>query len=1195
MIMSEQAIGRREFIRRGAIGAAGLLSSTSLLAGDLGKRFFAPAGESPGSAIETEADALARGFLAPPATAKPRCWWHWMDGNVTKEGITADLEAMRRVGLGGVHIFNIGYQIPAGPIKYMTPEWLEVMRFAAEEGERLGLELGMHNCSGWSSSGGPWITPDKGMQKIFWTEVRLQGPVKFHEFVPKAKMHEYSDYYRDIAVLACPTPALEKIRLRDAKPRITSSLSDAALEWQSFDRTGIVLSSPSAVKPQFMLFQFDALYSARSLFLEYTGGRGDLTCEVQIADARKQFKTVASKSFNGKGQFILPFPEAHACGYRILFSGSPHDDTPLHITGIDLLAGHRLSDWPAKTGFGPLEKFDPIWDEPCPAGGEFPHDQIVDLSGLLQGDGRLEWDVPEGDWSIFRFGHGPNGRPNTHPEMPAGYGLEVDKLNREALDDHFDNLSATVLKDLGSLAGKSFTTLLIDSYEVGSQNWTPRFRQEFLRRRGYDLTPYLLAITGRIVDSTEVTERFLWDVRRTIADLFAENYYGYFAELCHQRGLKAAFEAYVGPYAIMDCSAAADLPMGEFWNGGAYKKSNARNRLVISAAHLNGRSVVAAEAFTSGFDADRYTQDPYSMKALGDFQLCEGINSFFFHDFTLQPWVDKAPGMTMGPWGLHFSRTVTWWEQGRAWIAYLARCQYLLQSGVPVADILCFAGEDAQAQACWGKNNEPSIPEGYDFEFSNVAALLAATAQGGKIVLANGLKFQVLLLPDSRYLTPVVAQKISELVKSGAMVAGPPPTRSPSLGNYPACDEKIHRIVADLWGNCDGVSVTDHVIGQGKVFWGKPLNDILASLGLPRDFAFASSDDNAKICFKHRAMQTADIYFVSNQRDEPATVECKFRIAGKVPELWHADTGVMETAPIYRETDGMITVSLQLDPAGSVFVIFRTPVIADHAISATHRTPAGAYARDTVATNVELSAKSDRLLLNAWSPGDYEIKTANGGILTASIISLPEPIILNEKWDVRFPANLGAPASIELAKLVSLSRHADPGVRFFSGTAAYTRGFIIDAQMLVPARDLYLDLGMVKNIAEVKINDLDLGILWKPPFRVCVTPALRPGNNTIEVRVTNLWANRLIGDEQLPDDCKWVQVPDRGMRLKEWPAWLIENKPRPSRRIAFATWKFYDKNEKLLDSGLIGPVKLCAVEKINISKVATESLRLNRG
>jgi len=1188
--MNQGPIQRREFIRRVALGSAAVMAGKYVAAQDSVNALPIPE-PAAGGVIPEGADGLSRGFQSPADGAKPHCWWHWMDGNVTKEGITADLEAMKRAGLGGVHIFNIGYQIPSGPLRYMTPEWLEAMRFAAQEGQRLGLEVGMHNCSGWSSSGGPWVTPDKGMQKVVWSELRIKGPVKFHEVVPQAKLRDFGGYYHDIALLACRTPPDEGITVREAKPSISSSLAKDAGESVILDQRGLSFPAPIGAKPQFVLFHFPTPYTARSLFLEYTAGRGDTQCEVQISEDNQDFRTIASGYFSGKGQFSLSFSQFTSPYYRILFTGERDEDGPLHITGMDLLGGYRLPNWPAKAGFGPLDAFDPVWDDSTPTGSACLRDQMVDLSAAAKGDGMVEWDVPVGDWILFRFGYAPNGRPNTHPETPAGFGLEVDKMSRAALDLHFDNLIAAVLKEMGPLAGKTFTTLLIDSYEVGPQNWTPGFREEFQKRRGYDLLPYLPAFTGRLVDSAEITERFLWDVRRTIADLFADNYYGYFTELCHRRDLKAAFEAYVGPYSTLDCSALADLPMGEFWTGNGYRKSNARNRLVISAAHLNGRSVVGAEAFTSGFESDRFTQDPYSMKALGDFQFCEGINRFYFHDFTLQPWVDKAPGMTMGPWGLHFSRTVTWWEQGRSWMDYITRCQYLLQTGAPVADILCFTGEDAQAQSRWGKSNAPAIPEGYDFEFINVAGLLTAEVKDGRILLPNGQRFWALVLPDGQYLTPMVAQTIARLVTAGAVVIGPPPHRSPSLSNYPACDATIRGIAADLWGSGDGRSVTDQVVRRGRVCWGKSLEDVLNSLDLARDFAYRSSDGEARICFKHRTTESADIFFVSNQRERSVTIEGQFRIVGKVPELWHADTGSIEPAPIYQVAAGHINVPLQFDPAGSVFVIFRHPITADHAIVAKQRPPAQKTTPSARMPQFELNAKADELVLTAWNAGDYEITTASGRNLLAHIISLPEPVDLDDDWEVRFPPKLGAPASVHLAKLGSLSHHSDPGVRYFSGTAAYTKDFPITPQMLVATRDIFLDLGLVKNLAEVKINDTDFGILWKPPFRVNITSALRPGINRMEVQLTNLWGNRLIGDEQLPDDCEWIHVPDRGLRLKEWPKWLVDNKPRPSQRIAFATWKFYAKNDEPPVSGLLGPVKLYVVEKRSMLKPTASNLR----
>jgi len=1063
--MRKCAIDRREFIRRGVIGSVGLISAKTLLAIDLGKKATTTLGNVTDESTGIGADFLSGGFQNPPAVAKPQAWWHWVNRNVTKEGITADLEALHRIGIGGAQIFNIDYQIPTGSIQYLTNEWLDAMRHAAQEAERLGLELGMHNCSGWSSSGGPWITPEHGMQKVFWTESHVKGPLLFNGKIQKPRVSKYADHYRDIAILACKTPAAES-------------------------------------------------------------------------------------------------------------SG----------------AAYRLPEWFLKAGFE-VPKDPWVWH--FDPGNQAPRDavyqrcQIFDISTSLKSDGTLSWDAPEGDWTIFRFGHAPNGRPNTHPENPAGFGLEVDKMSRPALDLHFEYLIAAILKDMGPMTGKSFTNLLIDSYEVGPQNWTPQFREEFQRRRGYDLTPYLLALTGRIVDSIEITERFLWDFRRTIADLYHDNYYSYFTELCHQRGLKSAVEPYTGPFSTMDNAAAVDIPMSEFWTGNTFGISAARIRLVASGAHLEGKSIVGAEAFTSGWQNDRFTQHPYALKALGDFQFCDGINRFYFHDFTHQPWVDQAmmPGMTMGPWGLHFARTVTWWEQAGPWMSYLARCQYLLQSGQPVSDILCFTGEGAQAQAVWGNiGNLPTIPEGYDFEFVNAAQLLGATVQDGQIVLPKGHKFRVLALPDARYLTLAVAKKIEELVKGGAILVGPPPSCSPSLSGFPASDATIRGIATDLWGVCDGRTVTENAAGLGKVFWGKPLAEVLRDIGIMPDFAY-NSTTIAKICYKHRATEAAEIYFISNQSAQTTAVKCKFRVTEKIPELWNAETGLMELAPVYTEADGCITVPLQLDPSGSIFVVFRQSAEADHGISA--MAPSLNSVSQAGASSYQLRFRDGALILNAWVSGDYEIKTNKGRSLQVRVATLPAPLDMDEDWEVSFPPKLGAPASVRLARLKTLSQHEEPGVRYFSGTAVYTKNFNISREMLISNRDVYLDLGDVKNIAQVQINGTTFGILWKPPFRVCVTSALQHGKNRIEVRVTNVWANRLIGDEKLPDDCEWIAVPNRGWRLKEWPPWLVKNKPRPSGRIAFASWRFYDGSETIPDSGLIGPVRLHTVEKVNLTMTAS--------
>jgi hypothetical protein len=1184
------AIDRREFLLNSAAGALGMIAAPYAL-GVTKPR----AGSVADHATD---DALSQGFHMPPSSARPQCFWHWMDGNVTKEGITADLEAMHEIGLGGTLAYDISYQIPFGNVHYMTPEWLEMMRHAAAESKRLGLEMGMHNCSGWSSSGGPWITPEHGMKKLVWSETRIEGTSNGDAFKGKLATPnggKFAAYYRGIAVLACRNPKSEgAVSLEAAHARISTGNpvwpATPPPAWPGADPQApvtrapeqdlndiredldITLPGPAADKPQFVLLTMKQPFKAQSLFLAYTV-RGLVICEVQISDDGSTFKTVATANLRGSDQSSITFPQTSSRYYRLFFTGTEIDPTNVHISALDLIDGYRLAGWPVKSGFSQFSKWDPSWDETTPDGTVYKGKDIINVSAFFRSDSTLDWKVPPGDWTILRFGYVPTGRKQAHPEEPSGVGLEVDKLDKSALDIHFEHMTKVMVETMGPLTGDSFTTLLIDSYEVGDQNWTARFSEEFKQRTGYDLIANLPMFTGRVIDSIEMTERVLWDVRKVIADLFTENYYNYFQELCHQYGLKSAIEPYTGPYDLMAVGKAADLPMAEFWTGGSYRGVSARTRMVVSVAHMNDQAITGAEAFTSAEKDDKYELAPYDLKALGDFQFCEGINRFIFHRYALQPWLDKRPGMTMGPWGIHLDRTQTWWKQGHDWITYITRSQFLLQSGKPVADILAFYGEDGESWARWGQGNLPPVPYGLDFEYVDTAHLLAAKVEDDNIILGNGLAYRVLLMPDARYMTLALAQKLLELVKAGAVISSPAPKRTQTFVNFPQDDVNLKAVVKELWGDCNGKTITEHAVGSGKIYWGKPVADILSSLNLVRDFDVESSNDSEHIVYKHRKTNGADIYFVSNQRNESTIVTAKFRVKGKTPELWHADRGVIEAAPVYSEKGDYTSIPLPFDPSGSVFVVFSDKSAVDHVVSF-DAPPKADYL---------FSAAGDVLSLYTATPGTYHVTTAKGRKLTGRVAAFPV-LSIDDDWVIHFPPNLGAPLSLKLRRLSSLSNHAEPGVRYFSGTCIYTRDVNVTAAMLAHDNAVFIDLGIVKNLAQVRVNGFDFGVLWKPPFRVDVAKDLKPGRNHIEIEVTNNWANRLIGDEQLPDDCEWIAVPGRGWHLKQWPQWFVESKPRPSQRIAFSTWKFYSKDAPLPDSGLIGPVRLFAMMPVTLSQ-----------
>ena len=1290
------------------------------------------------------AEDLAANFVQPPPSARAHTWWHWMNGNITKAGITADLEAMARVGVGGAQIFNAGESIPHGPVQFGGEEWRALVKHAAAEADRLGIEICIHNCAGWSSSGGPWNTPEHGMQIVVNSQTPVQGPAHFEGVLPQPP--KKLETYRDIAVLAFRTPAAEAVTMQSCGAKVTTSAKkgEGAKLMDGKASTALAFAPPTAAKPQFILVEFEKPFTARTLTITPVGGIRGLHGKLEVSDDGQKFRTVDSISIGrAGGPSMFTFKEVTAKYFRILVTSIDSKMKQVSIGEIELSPRLGIDGLAAKIFL------DRGGDVHMGAGGEVASDEvvkqneIVDLSAKMAADGKLVWDAPAGQWTVVRFGYTPNGR-NNHPAPVEGTGLECDKLSAEAAQAHWDGLMGKLTKDLGPLTGKSFNNVLIDSYEVGTQNWTPKFREEFQKRRGYDCVSFLPVLTGRVVESPAITERFLWDFRRTIADLFAENYSRKMMEMAHQAHMLYSVEPYGNcPSDDLQYGSYADIPMSEFWPGSGDSPGNAK--LAATLGHVYGRKFVGAESFTASPEAGKWLKDPFSLKAQGDVVWCAGVNRFIFHRYAHQPWTapNRYPGMTMGQWGTHFERTVTWWEQSRAWLTYIARSQYLLQSGRFFGDVLFFSGEGAPNGGRAG-----SVPAGYDFDIICSDGLLQlASVKEGRIVLPSGMSYRVLALADEGAMTPALLRKLKQLADAGATIIGKQPAQSPSLAGYPQCDAEVKQLAAELWGK----SIKDQTPA-----------DALAALGVQPDFEaegavvapHAAGKKRVKspsaLAYIHRVAEGADIYFVASHKEAGSEVACTFRVAGKQPELWHPDTGVMEKAPVFVEADGRTTVPLRFDPAGSVFVVFRAPAPVDHVVSAqatrtgaaaaqppaelkmlkaeygffgaassdcadvtakvklavkagnrkikastdlnggtdpapnevkelrvefllngerktqttvenaTCEVPAGAEiiralygiigaeveAKSSQVADVtaklnslvkdgtleaevgnELSGHDPAFLVHkelrvtyayrgltkfvrlqehqtlalpdesdrpvspvafdlavgangqpeilAWQPVAVELKTAAGQTLKAEAQSVPAPVEISGAWDLSFPPNWGAPATVKLDKLISWTEHPDSGVKYFSGTATYKKSFDHKSASGNQQSKIFLDLGAMKNIAEVKLNGKDLGILWKPPFRVEVTGILRDGANELEVRVTNLWPNRLIGDEQLPEDREWD-----GIHLKAWPQWLLDGKPSPTGRFTFTTWHHWTKDAELLPSGLLGPVQLRTAVKI---------------
>ncbi|MCX6895597.1 MAG: glycosyl hydrolase [Verrucomicrobia bacterium] len=1047
-----------------------------------------------------------------------------MNGNVTKAGITADLEAMKRIGLGGAQIFSVALGAPAGMVKevpYFSDEWRAMVQFSAEECSRLGLELSSLMGDGWSGGGGPWIKPDNAMQRVTWSETRVSGPGKFTGKLPQPATK--LDTYRDIAVLAIPAAA----KLPAAKKSAAKNFCQLEYDQPVTVRSVTVTKQEDEKLPHCLLQASDDGKVFRDV------------CEFDTGWRKKQSATYPSVT--------IGFEAVQGRFFKLVLSemSIKPQDAKVDFT-VDAEA--HVSYWGLKAGFdqvrdhgGGAQLFAATGNAGLSAADSSITSQTVNLSSRMTSDGRLEWDVPQGEWTILRIGHTPTGQQNA-PATEAGRGLECDKLSPHGIEAQFDGMMAKQLKRLGPLAGKTFTQAIIDSWEQHDLNWTPAFREEFQKRRGYDLMPWLPVMAGgHIVGDREHSERFLWDLRRTIADLIAENFWGRLTSLCHEHGIIFQGEPCGRQQYLYDpivFQKQADIPMGEFWVGSGPRVDC---RTAASAAHVYGKTIVGAEAFTSV--KGNWADDPYSMKTLGDRAFCLGVNRFVFHRFAHQPWLNLKPGMSLSKFGINCGRTITWWEQGAAWISYITRSQYLLSQGRFVADVVHLTGEGAPNYLGWREELHPALPAGFDYDGCDADAVLRVFAvHDGRLVTPSGMSYRFLLLPDSELMTPAVARRIRELVRDGALVIGPRPTRAPGLSDFPNCDREVQTIGREVWGDCDGKTVKAHAFGKGRVYWGREFNELAAEIGLQPDFEYQLADGQAELLYIHRRTQAAEVYFVSNQSDAGLDALCTFRVTGKQPELWDAASGKIRDAARYEEKDGRTTVQIPFDPRGSWFVVFRKP--------------------------------ASPLAVKPALPSPHNLWIENGKVMAeTATATLP----LDTDWNVTFQPERGAPPSAHLDRLMDLSRHPEEGIRHFSGTASYRKTIRLSSAQLQPG-SLFLDLGAVHNLAEVIVNGHNLGVLWKQPFRADITGALQAGENEIEVRVTDLWVNRLIGDV--------TKMAQAGFKyhnsgaLARWPEWVGKDAPPADAPVSFAIWQHYTKDSPLPPSGLLGPVTLQTVMKV---------------
>lgn len=1070
------------------------------------------------------ADDLAAQFTQPPVATKPRCYWYWMDGHISKEGITKDLEAMKRVGIGGAFIGIISGQSGATPNpdpKALTPQWWGFIEHAIREGSRIGVQIGLFNSPGWSQTDGPWVTPEQAMRYVVQTETPVNGPQNF-----SAKLPAPEEGFQPLTIQAFPAPAGDT-----ATATITS-------------RTGHAID-----------FQMPENSSARSLTVRPTAPI-NTAAELQASADGTNFRTIRNFQISrhnmmlGVGPvplapIVISFPAFTDRHFRLLCSGANA------LGDVQLSAASRVESFAEKSLIKmyqePLPPFDfytwPQAQEPDSADFSIRPDTVIDLTKNLRPNGTLEWDVPPGDWIILRSGLLPTGTKNS-PAPAEATGFEVDKLNRTALKAHFDAYITPLLKKLTPAERKSWTHVIADSYEAGPQNWTDGFAADFQKRFGYDPMRFLPVMGGRIVGSADQSDRFLWDLRRFVADRIASEYVAGLRELSNAAGLTLWLENYGHwgfPAEFLQYGGQSDEIAGEFWVGADL--GGPEVRAASSAVNTYGKRVVWAEAFTGG---PVLANTPRDLKARGDWSFAEGINQFVLHVYIHQPWEDKKPGVNAW-FGTEFNRHNTWFDASKPSIDYLRRCSVMLQTGHHVADVAYYIGEDSPKMT---GARSPELPAGHDYDFINSEVIEKyLSVKDGRFVLPDGMSYRLLVLPESATMRPVVLKKIGRLVTDGGPILGPPPSRSPSLENFPAADEEVKTLAAEIWKNPN--VMTDINLTQA-----------FERLGITPDIIVPTD-----VLWKHRADESTDIYFLSNTRPSARSETISFRTNDRTPELWWPETGKIQPLADYQFADGRLQVPISFDPHGSVFVVFRTPRTSDARI--TPPTPGSLKIVQASYAAIDGTATTDvtALLSAAIRNGRLDFPVENDALggdpaylkqkqLTVEFTSAGKPgtVTLPEHARLQIPTSPELPGpwnvtflgrSLSFEKLISWTEHPDADIKYFSGSANYSKRFQI-SNLESP---IHLDLGTVHAIAKVRVNGKEVATLWKEPYTTDITPALRQGANTLEIDIINSWHNRLVGD----------------LQPGATPA-------------SFSTHNKYDANTPLQPSGLLGPVLLIRLD-----------------
>jgi hypothetical protein len=1124
-------------------------------------------------------------FAQQNENTKPWVFWYWVKGAVSKEGITADLEAMKSNGIAGAYLMSIQgpdkTPVYSPPAVQLTPEWWKMVEFAMSEAKRLNLKLGMHVSDGFALAGGPWITPELSMQKVVWSKISVSNSsTKITLPQPISK----ESYYKDIAIYAYPSPVGEGISTRTVIPKITAS--------NGADATGLIQAGNKknfgSNEPCYLQYEFEKPFTCRTINITVSGNNYQAQrLAIEVSNDGKVFHSIGRLEAPRHGWQDTDEDVTHSITpttakfFRFIYDkkgsepGAEDLDAAkwkpsLKLVNLELFSEAQINQFEGKNGS--------VWrvskrstEAQIAKNACVPLNRIINLTGKLNPDGTLNWKAPKGNWTILRVGHTSTG--HTNATGGGGMGLECDKFNPEAVKLQFDKWYGEALKHGGpEIAKKVLSVFHVDSWECGSQNWSPVFKAEFLKRRGYDLTPYLPIMTGLPLESAAVSENFLYDIRKTISELVVDQFYKTLAKLAKEQGVTFTAES-IAPTMMSDGLMhykTVDIPMGEFWlNSPTHDKPNDMLD-AISGAHIYGKNIIQAEAFTT-VRMD-WNESPANMKTLQDRNYALGINKLVYHVFTHNPWTDRKPGMTLDGVGLYFQRDQTWWKAGKAWIDYAERTQNLLQQGKPVVDIAVFTGEELPRRSVLPDRLVETLPgifgadvveseqkrlanvgeplrqipagvthsanmadpenwvnplRGYAYDSFNPDVLSTATVKNGNVVFESGATYKILVIPGKmkmnpnyQYMSYATVKKLLALIKAGAkvIVADKPLYQ---LGIKQVNNTEFNSSVEEIWGGSFSVidsfpsrfdAVTTNImfreLGKGKIYKAPIVDDTFEAMGINPDF-FASEKD-------------------------------------VIPEGEYAKNVAFAHRTFNNEE--IYFISNQENRERVLDLIFNqhqvSPVIYD-AVTNQYMQPKHWAGNPFGVTYLDLKFAPNQSLFVIFKKTDTLSKAENGN--NWSTFKTIQDI--SKSWQAKFDTAYAGPAKpVIFNDLTDWTTSTDSLVKYYSGTATYSKNFSFNGNL---NDKIWLDLGEFSSIAEVKINGINCGTLWTAPHRLDISKAIKKGENKITIEVTNTWANRLIGDSKLP-----------------------ENK-----RITKTTAPFRLEGKPLNPAGLLGPVTIQREEK----------------